>query len=335
MKTRSPDQNLQGLLETRLAPGTEARKALGYLGILSAPKLRMKLETLLRDHREWSVTMEPTGWMREAVDEFLEVCELVEIGVLAGVFRTPLEGSYVKWLKAALEKKPLHRYYTEFYPTALPSLLLQRLRGLRKHSEQCTQQLAAAYSTMLNIDVELFGNEDIATYFLGVLDGYDWGDGELDAAGFWIEVERRLNDPRQLAKIATSEGDDEEGPMDAACRGFLKFTGLIRPLSDLLISVERWPRVRAAMWLHYAYWFTQMRSDVEFLMERLREVIRHRAKRKAKADSREIEAEMLRRADALHYLCDASSFAFSPWGMMGDGGGMIVPKRKGRGFIAL
>ncbi len=216
-------------------------------------RLEGKLDELLRDYREKAITDAEEIEQRARLDAFLNSCGVLEICLLAGFIPPPDDSEFWTTIRATLNQKDVRRYYTDFYPQRLPQQLRARLEDvaaapiLPVPSERILEFLA--------LDRQ-FSDELDDGYFLRMVDSFTIGGWDLD------DVLGLLRDPENAIERLTKPDDKRKVP-DQALLEFTLFLNFATELEQLLDRCSDTPALAKAIWSQYAYWFENLRDELE------------------------------------------------------------------------
>lgn len=211
-----------------------------------------KLAHLLRNHADESVTDPAEQADRDAFDDLLAFCAVLELALELRYVDRPHE-DLLKHLRPLLGHPAVRAYYEVHYPLLLPQLLRQRLAGGRYYQAHQGPLQLAAFQRALELDTRLMRHEDVLL-FLALADGF-WIDGV--SRHDLLALARK---PDALLKALTRRKN--RGLLDHAANGLRQFLFLTDGLHRLLGTLDEDPDFQSALWHHFGYWYGERRGTV-------------------------------------------------------------------------
>lgn len=226
--------------------GTDAHKAVEYIGSLMQSSKHMQLATLLRDHRIRPIYSIREIEMRAATDRLMNCCSIMEIASLAGFIPPFKTSEFATTVQPILQDKHVRRYYEEFYPTILPKLLRYRLEG-KNCETKASSHTNATFRVFLGID-RVFMEKLDDGILLHMLDSFTIQGYRFD------DVVDIIGDPQEFTRRLLLPPDQRDIPSMALAELSL-FMEFCFDLHRLLKSAKTERLLQSALWRHYAYWF--------------------------------------------------------------------------------
>ncbi len=213
----------------------------------------VELETLLRDHKEdHEGIYGDEVVLRDHVDEFLEYCDLLEIGLQIGFIGHALDQEYFMTLHSLLSNQYVRRYYTQYYPTFLTQGLHKRLTRYSHESVVQPPSSTAAqmhFFTFLNLTDRFYSDEEISKFLWLLDDGYDY---EANGLPHFLSM---LKDTQRMERDL-AEG--KRGEQISELIGFSKFLDYTILFDDFLESIKDDPLVQSMYYHHIRYWYAEL-----------------------------------------------------------------------------
>jgi hypothetical protein len=206
-----------------------------------------QLDWLLRHHRTGSIRGKFEIQRRDAVDNLLHACGILEVGFQAGAVAVA-EGSFMVELASVLRIEQVRAYYIERYPLALPSKLLLRIDVQDLQPE--ASYLGSWFAELLNLDAT-FRDGQLAT-FLRIVDGFHYGIVNFG------HVRALARGKDALIKAITKPRADRSRAEEALA-GIERFLLFCDDLLQLLTEAGD-PVLEDAAFQLYRYWFVARRS---------------------------------------------------------------------------
>src|SRR5690606_27615921 len=209
--------------------GSAAPEAVKLFRQIAAGKKKIRLERLLRDHRDDSIRDGEEIAARDAFDDLLTCCSVLELALQVG-YVDGLAAGFREDVLPILEDPWVRRYYEEHYPLLLPQLFRQRLAGGRYYRAHRGPRQVAAFQRAVELESRLLGHPDVRR-FLELADdfaieGYDRSD-----------LIRLAGDAEALAAALTRRGR-QRTVLDEAVGGLRRFLYLTDGLYQVLQMVE-------------------------------------------------------------------------------------------------
>lgn len=240
--------------------GTEAPEAVKLFRRVAAGKKRVKLEVLLRDHRDDPIVDGDEIAWRDAFDDLLTCGSVLELALQVG-YVDGLAAGFRDEVLPILDDPWVRRYYEEHYPLLLPQLFRQRLAGGRYYRAHRGPRQVAAFQRAVELESRLLGHPDVRRFleladdFL--VDGYDRSD-----------LLRLAAEPEALATALTRRGRNRT-VLDQAAGGLRRFLYLTDGLYQVLGMVEGDPVFQSGLWHLFGYWYAERREAVVPTLKRM------------------------------------------------------------------
>jgi hypothetical protein len=234
--------NLEGLL-AKYYTGTAAHVAGASLGELILRGNDARLERLLRDHRQDSITEPSEIELRAATDRLLTCYAVLEISSIAH-FISDVPDEFASEARTVLGNRHVRRYYESYYPTKLPRRLTHT--GPVVHEGNAAAATRAMMS-FLELDRQFTEKLEEKT-LLKMLDSFTIGERRFRDLVELIGTPQTFVDHLML-----HEGTDKVLALAAIELGlFLQFCVDLR---NVLLGTRDAPLLQSAIWTHYGYWF--------------------------------------------------------------------------------
>ncbi|MGH9144767.1 MAG: S1 RNA-binding domain-containing protein [Vicinamibacterales bacterium] len=185
---------------------------------------------------------------RRAIDDLLDYYAMLEVACLAGCIESQPPANVAELARRHLFRPSLVRYYTHYYPLALPQLFAQRLKGVGGRTR--VEPAYEAFVQFLHVTRQC-GGEPVDT-FLGMLDGGTTRDGFnlRDVIKLVGSGEELVGHLATIPETHTS--------LETGTRGLLQFLQFCRAADQLLAGIQANPVLQPAFWHYHAYWFQQI-----------------------------------------------------------------------------
>lgn len=222
---------------------------------------RGKLDWLLRDHtidkRHWV-----TDWAeidkRNALDAFLGAASALEVVRIATGRVPPLPSSLHATFFSILNNNYVREYFQERYPLGLPTLFYHDLvaelpNGLfaypvdRRYKRSAQKPDLSSLVAFFELDGRL-QQEEALGFFLDLLDDYNFEGICLD------DILEIVSNPKSYEEVVVSRSRDLKLHR-LGLQGLESFIAFSIDLKELLDRLDHNPLLRAAIWLHFCYWF--------------------------------------------------------------------------------
>lgn len=214
---------------------------------------------VLRHHTTADVEGEGELYLRQALDELLHMCGVLNAGWCAGVLseegwpRIPRDD-----LLTLLELEEVRTYFGERYPLLHMKPFLQRLGGNLQRSLLFEPSWFAA---LLRLDASF--RDGRLDDFLLVVDGY-WLDSNNVHFG---TLKDAVQDGQQIIEAVTNPWD-ERTCLQGVIGGLERFMIFCDDLQDLLDAASGKADLQEAAFLLYRYWFTVRGEVLNDIMDR-------------------------------------------------------------------
>jgi hypothetical protein len=244
---------------------------------------------ILRYHETRPVWDEEELEYRGALDEVLGLVSAVEVIAIAAGELPDLPHNLALALQATLEDAEVQQYYEVYYPIALPTLFREQLDALKQGISQDPSLMALARIDTGNRNglddaglaclISFFELDSRLTrgialpFFLDLMDDYVMDGVSMD------DVLDIVEDPDRYEAVAlmpTSKGTKFEKRGVQGLEDFLSFSA---DLKRLLSRLQERPMLRAAIWLHYCYWFGNGSNTVRRAAHELRKRLKNWSQR--------------------------------------------------------
>ena len=209
---------------------------------------------LLR-HHEITVTDPEEINLREAFDQFMEFCALLEIAAIASYI--PPAGEWPQQQRdsvlQALQHPAVRKFYENHYPLVLPQLLRRRLEGGVALVER-GEDAPGLYVRLLDLNVATRPDIELTTFFR-MLDQFRIGGYRIsDLIGV-------LKDPDSFFDHI-ARPPSKRTPLEHGLRGLSRFLVFCDRLGGWLKASGKLPLLQSAGWHLYGYWFGIMRETL-------------------------------------------------------------------------
>ena len=214
------------------------------------------LSELLRHHSELGIHDPLEVELRNAFDDALGFCGLLEIAVQAGYVGPEFPSDVSGPLRGLLEHREVRKYYEFLYPLPLPLCLRLRLIGhdCAVPASNASRQVRL-FQDFLAVELALRESTP-CMHFLALLDDYrveHYSFASLEA------VFRRPDE--YLARCFRNPQNRDS--LDEALEGFVTTTRLWLRLLDIIESAAEFPLLQSSFWQHHAYWFRRAQDQTE------------------------------------------------------------------------
>ncbi len=219
-----------------------------------------QLGHLLRHHNTQGIVSYQEVARREAFDRTLQLYSLLTIALVAGYIPSDLGPEPVARLVSLLDRPPVRRYYEDYYPILLPSLLRLHVLGVAELPRETGDLPWGSFQWFNRFSGRFEGDANLLT-FTGLLDGMTYGAPNSAAILDLPRFFDLLQDPRQ-ALAGVAKLPDQLSRQDQAVLGMLRFFTFCRELHPALEAMAGAPLTQSACWFYYAYWFKGFAEDV-------------------------------------------------------------------------
>jgi len=213
------------------------------------------LQTLLRNHIDSSIDSYLEVEERDNIDFLIDYFSILEIGLIADYFPNPLPHKAVKEIDFILNNEFVKRYFTEYYPLALPQLLLKqvsRSRNEKHFHHDSLKNSTALVDRFLMLNQVVKNDEDIDQLLWFLDDGWTAG---FSISDFWNVLSDRNIIKYKLDSV-------NKHPLNSALWGFIKYIQFLSDFADLLRDSKEDAVLQSAFWHHQSYWFEHMKERI-------------------------------------------------------------------------
>jgi hypothetical protein len=244
---------------------TYAKSAAQQLDKLIQDNKRYTLDRLLRDHRPHGqgVPEGPESEGREALDQMLKCCSVLEIASQASVIPARIDSDFADQITRILRDPSVRKYYEAFYPECNPQLFLLRLQGqedarLKADEPQCR----ALFYRFIELDLRFMHGLESGpnARFLRLLD--DWSFLYAGNSYDFNSIAEIIAKPEDFVSIIATPVDAED-PRSSGIHGFVAFLAFATDLDLLLSDLAEYPMLKSCIWHHYGYWLDALSKDFE------------------------------------------------------------------------
>jgi hypothetical protein len=201
--------------------------------------------------------------IRDSFDYLLNLYSMAEIASLIALVPNPLPREFRERALADLSQPAVQKYYEQYFPLLLPTLLRQRISG-QQDLRSVDSDAGPVFMDFLQLSRTLENDRDLLC-FLWMLDGAETSDG------VWLDdLIPVLADERQLVRVLTGRGSRGQ-PIQIKGRrgkrsgvvGFSKFLEFCNALDALLRQSKPMPLLQSAMWHFHSFWFQRLRKEFD------------------------------------------------------------------------
>lgn len=229
-----------------------AAKAYTLLSDLIAQNRSEALRKLLRDHKKDPIQTNDEVNKRDNVDYLLEYYAILELGRIANYFPEDLTPSLKAEIREILDNDYVKRYYMDFYPLALPQLLLEQIETDKVfYSDENNDQLAAYFEEFLML-TSIKRDEDVLQFLWFLDDGLTEG----------YSIHHLWNVLINKDKIKYKLGSDPNHTLNRALFGFIKYIQFLDDYAEFLKKLDQLRILQSACWHFHSYWFEHMQHKL-------------------------------------------------------------------------
>jgi hypothetical protein len=259
------------------------------------------LQRMLRNHatKGNKVTDPDELDTRFGFDRYLSGLGCLEVGVAAGVIPLPTRNSEF-WTRAKtiLGNSLVRKYYEEYYPYPLASLLRRRLHG---DSETVVFKSASLLAlSFMDLDRHFFLRLEEGV-LLRFLDDFKIGGYNFESL---IELLEHAEEYFKRLSVPPADRD----PLDRAAAELGVFFNFCVQLDQLLQEGKDFETIRARIWLKYSYWFDIIGEELkERFGQALKRILAWETKSKESLDEEPVHAFIHHSLEVLERLTQPSS----------------------------
>ncbi|MFS2185612.1 hypothetical protein ACCC92_03000 [Mucilaginibacter sp. Mucisp84] len=237
--------------------------ARGYRNFMKYRNDDEKLKWLLRHHDEEEVVKGKEIRFREDMDFLLGYYTMLMAAVITGYLSPDILREITREAEEVLNNKRVKRYYSKYYPLALPELLYDfltdesvQVRTLRHIRDEQPIKGETFETVMLLIRSRI--EDDDVDLFLSLLDNFHYYDSEvrkyIDIEVIWDRL--RQYDNKKNKAMYNSD------IFQSALLGFAKYILYLEAYSDVLGELEEKPLSQSAIWHTDGYWLERLQTEL-------------------------------------------------------------------------
>lgn len=213
------------------------------------------LHILLRNHFDSPIDSSIEVEERNNIDFLIDYFSIIEIGLIANYLPNPLPIKTEKDIILILNNQFVYKYISEYYPLALPQLLLKQIsksRGEKYFYTDNFKENTALFDRFLLLNQIVRNDNDIQQFLWFLDDGRTSG---FSISDFW-DVLHDINILNHKLSISIKH------PLNSALWGFIKYIQFLTDFANLLRECKEDPLLQSAFWHHHSYWFEHMKERI-------------------------------------------------------------------------